>query len=84
MIIIIISHNLCVIYDYHSICIVVIRLWLCTFTLAVAEGAVLLLPISMLANEALLVFPNNYYLQWVQASLIHGWLKTINVRANFF
>jgi LMBR1-like membrane protein len=48
------------------------RLWLCTFTLAVSVGAVLLLPVSILANEALLVFPNSYYLQWVNSSLIHG------------
>ena len=32
----------------------------------------LLLPISIGANEAVHAFPNSYYLQWVQSSLIHG------------
>ncbi|KAK3519151.1 hypothetical protein QTP70_018835 [Hemibagrus guttatus] len=49
-----------------------IVLWLCTFTLSVAVGAVLLLPISILSNEVLLSFPHNYYMQWLNGSLIHG------------
>ncbi|GAA6100514.1 limb region 1 homolog-like protein isoform X1 [Tachysurus ichikawai] len=49
-----------------------IALWLCTFTLSVAMGAVLLLPISILSNEVLLSFPHNYYMQWLNGSLIHG------------
>lgn len=58
---------------YVLTCIAVcFRLWLCTFTLSVSGGAVLLLPISIVANEALLMFPNSYYLQWMNTSLIHG------------
>ncbi len=49
-----------------------ISLWICTFTLAVSGGAVLLLPMSVMANEVLLLYPNSYYLQWVNSSLIHG------------
>ncbi|KAM8829637.1 limb region 1 homolog-like protein isoform 2-T2 [Synchiropus picturatus] len=48
------------------------RLWLCTFTLSVAVCAVLLLPISILSNEVLLSFPQSYYMQWLNGSLIHG------------
>uniref|UniRef100_A0A8C9FZG1 Limb development membrane protein 1 like n=1 Tax=Pavo cristatus TaxID=9049 RepID=A0A8C9FZG1_PAVCR len=48
------------------------RLGLCTFTLAVALGAVLLLPFSIISNEVLLSFPHNYYIQWLNGSLIHG------------
>uniref|UniRef100_A0A8D0AV35 Limb development membrane protein 1-like n=1 Tax=Sander lucioperca TaxID=283035 RepID=A0A8D0AV35_SANLU len=48
------------------------RLWLCTFTLSVAVCAVLLLPISILSNEVLLTFPQSYYMQWLNGSLIHG------------
>lgn len=48
------------------------RLWLCTFTLSVAVCAVLLLPISILSNEVLLIFPHSYYMQWLNGSLIHG------------
>uniref|UniRef100_A0A8B9H0C1 Limb development membrane protein 1 like n=1 Tax=Astyanax mexicanus TaxID=7994 RepID=A0A8B9H0C1_ASTMX len=49
-----------------------IVLWLCTFTLSVAVCAVLLLPISILSNEVLLTFPQSYYMQWLNGSLIHG------------
>uniref|UniRef100_A0A3B4UGR7 Limb development membrane protein 1-like n=1 Tax=Seriola dumerili TaxID=41447 RepID=A0A3B4UGR7_SERDU len=48
------------------------ELWLCTFTLSVAVCAVLLLPISILSNEVLLTFPQSYYMQWLNGSLIHG------------
>ena len=48
------------------------RLWICTFTLAVSGGAVLLLPMSIVANEVLLIYPKSYYLQWVNTSLIQG------------
>ncbi|XP_038578495.1 limb region 1 homolog-like protein isoform X2 [Micropterus salmoides] len=34
--------------------------------------AVLLLPISILSNEVLLTFPQSYYMQWLNGSLIHG------------
>ncbi|KAG6927337.1 limb development membrane protein 1 like [Chelydra serpentina] len=49
-----------------------IALSMCTFTLAVSLGAVLLLPFSILTNEVLLFFPHNYYIQWLNGSLIHG------------
>ncbi|XP_034028302.1 limb region 1 homolog-like protein [Thalassophryne amazonica] len=49
-----------------------IVLWLCTFTLSVAVCAVLLLPISILSNEVLLIFPQSYYMQWLNGSLIRG------------
>ncbi|XP_010879925.2 limb region 1 homolog-like protein [Esox lucius] len=48
-----------------------IALWLCTFTLSVSVGAVLLLPLSILSNEVLLSFPQSYYMQWLNGSLIH-------------
>lgn len=59
-----------------------VALWLCTFTLAVSGGAVLLLPISIIGNEALLMFPNSYYLQWMNASLIHGLWNSIFLFSN--
>uniref|UniRef100_A0A8C7H5F9 Limb development membrane protein 1 n=1 Tax=Oncorhynchus kisutch TaxID=8019 RepID=A0A8C7H5F9_ONCKI len=49
-----------------------ISLYLCTFTLAMSGGAVLLLPFSIISNEILLSFPKNYYIQWLNGSLIHG------------
>uniref|UniRef100_A0A452SL84 Limb development membrane protein 1 n=1 Tax=Ursus americanus TaxID=9643 RepID=A0A452SL84_URSAM len=50
-----------------------ISLFLSTFTLAVSAGAVLLLPFSIISNEILLSFPQNYYIQWLNGSLIHGY-----------
>ena len=43
----------------------------CTFTFAVSVGAIFLLPMSIIANEAILSFPNSYYLQWLNSSLIY-------------
>uniref|UniRef100_A0A8C9VUF2 Limb development membrane protein 1 like n=1 Tax=Scleropages formosus TaxID=113540 RepID=A0A8C9VUF2_SCLFO len=47
-------------------------LWLCTFSLSVSIGAILLLPLSILSNEVLLSFPDSYYMQWLNGSLVHG------------
>ncbi|KAK2496477.1 hypothetical protein MC885_000806 [Smutsia gigantea] len=49
-----------------------ISLFLSTLTLAVAAGAALLLPFSIISNEVLLAFPQSYYIQWLNGSLIHG------------
>ncbi|XP_069853276.1 limb region 1 protein homolog isoform X4 [Dipodomys merriami] len=49
-----------------------ISLFLSTFTLAVSAGTVLLLPFSIVSNEILLSFPQSYYIQWLNGSLIHG------------
>uniref|UniRef100_A0A8C6UZP4 Limb development membrane protein 1 n=1 Tax=Neogobius melanostomus TaxID=47308 RepID=A0A8C6UZP4_9GOBI len=49
-----------------------ISLYLCTFTLAVSGGAVFLLPFSIISNEILQSFPKNYYIQWLNGSLIHA------------
>jgi len=54
-----------------------ISISLCTFTLATCIGAVLLLPISIIANEVILIYPNSFYWKWLNSSLIHGlWNKT--------
>lgn len=49
-----------------------ISLWLCTFSLAVSVGAALLLPISIASNEVLIMYPNSYYVKWLNSSLIQG------------
>lgn len=49
-----------------------ISTWLCTFSLAVSIGAVLLLPISIISNEVLIIYPNSYYVKWLNSSLIQG------------
>ncbi|KAJ8727404.1 hypothetical protein PYW07_001523 [Mythimna separata] len=49
-----------------------ISLWLCTFALAVSLGSALLLPVSIVSNEVLILYPNSYYVKWLNSSLIQG------------
>ncbi|CAH3174623.1 unnamed protein product [Porites lobata] len=49
-----------------------ISFWLCNFTLTVSLGAVLLLPMSIFSNEIMIMYPNSYYIKWLNGSLIHG------------
>lgn len=49
-----------------------ISLWLCSFSLSISTGAALLLPISIISNEVLLLYPNSYYVKWLNSSLIQG------------
>ena len=55
------------------------RFWLCTFTLTVSLGAVLLLPMSIFSNEIMIMYPNSYYIKWLNGSLIHGTLYCIQL-----
>uniref|UniRef100_A0A8C3B028 Limb development membrane protein 1 n=1 Tax=Cyclopterus lumpus TaxID=8103 RepID=A0A8C3B028_CYCLU len=59
-----------------------ISFYLCTFTLAVSGGAVFLLPFSIISNEILLSFPKNYYIQWLNGSLIHGLWNLVSLFSN--
>lgn len=56
-----------------------ISLWLCTLALAVSIGATLLLPVSIASNEVLILYPNSYYVKWLNSSLIQGECKNDNV-----
>lgn len=63
--------------DYYSsdedeVMVYRISTWLCSFSLAVSVGAVLLLPISIISNEVLVNYPNSYYIKWLNSSLIQG------------
>lgn len=49
-----------------------ISLWICTLSMAVSIAAVLLIPFSICSNEILLRYPNHYYIQWLNDSLIHS------------
>ncbi|KAK0416651.1 hypothetical protein QR680_012609 [Steinernema hermaphroditum] len=59
-----------------------ISLWICTFSLAVAFGAVTLLPFSILGSEVLQAYPTNWYLQWLNWSLIHSMWNYVFVLSN--
>ncbi|XP_017891116.1 protein Lilipod isoform X5 [Ceratina calcarata] len=59
-----------------------ISLWLCTVALAVSVGATLLLPVSIASNEVLILYPNSYYVKWLNSSLIQeGFVGYRNVRS---
>ncbi|XP_071443532.1 protein Lilipod [Hetaerina americana] len=49
-----------------------ISILLCTISLAVSVGAVLLLPMSIAGNEVLLLYPKSYYVKWLNTSLVQG------------
>ncbi|XP_050491575.1 LMBR1-like protein lilipod isoform X2 [Bombus vancouverensis nearcticus] len=61
-----------------------ISLWLCTVALAVSVGATLLLPVSIASNEVLILYPNSYYVKWLNSSLIQegfvGYKKGVMAR----
>ncbi|TMS16421.1 Limb region 1 protein-like protein [Larimichthys crocea] len=43
---------------------------------------VFLLPFSIISNEILLSFPKNYYIQWLNGSLIHGLWNLVSLFSN--
>lgn len=58
--------------DEEEVTVYRISTWLCTFSLAVSLGAVLLLPISIISNEVLIIYPKSYYIKWLNSSLVQG------------
>lgn len=58
--------------DEDEVTVYRISLWLCTVALAVSIGATLLLPVSIASNEVLILYPNSYYVKWLNSSLIQG------------
>lgn len=59
-----------------------ISLWLCAAALAVSIGAALLLPVSIASNEVLILYPNSYYVKWLNSSLIQGLWELIFLFSN--
>ncbi|KAK8390021.1 hypothetical protein O3P69_012913 [Scylla paramamosain] len=59
-----------------------IALWLCTFSLSVSLGAVLLLPVSILSNEVLTLYRDSLYVQWLNLSLVQGLWNVIFLLSN--
>lgn len=45
---------------------------ICTFSLTVSAIMIFMLPLSILANEVLIVFPQSYYVQWINAELLQN------------
>ena len=59
-----------------------ISFFICTFSLAVATGAALLLPISTIANEILHRYPGSWFFKWLNTSLINGIWNLIFILSN--
>ncbi|CAG2120792.1 unnamed protein product, partial [Medioppia subpectinata] len=59
-----------------------ISLWMCTFSLAVSIGTALLLPFSIVTNEVIILYPDSYYIQWLNDSLIHSLWSYVFVFSN--
>jgi hypothetical protein len=45
---------------------------MCTFSLATSLTAAFLLPVSIVSNEILFLYPQNYYVKWLNSDLIQG------------
>ncbi|KAL1132746.1 hypothetical protein AAG570_010698, partial [Ranatra chinensis] len=58
--------------DEDEVTVYKISLYLCVFSLSVAICAALLLPISIISNEILHLYPKSYYVKWLNHSLIQG------------
>lgn len=66
------DHEDCYSSDEDELTVYRISVWLCTFALTVTIGSLLLLPISVISNEVLLIYPDSYYVKWLNSSLIQG------------
>ncbi|XP_054153171.1 protein Lilipod-like [Oppia nitens] len=59
-----------------------ISLWMCTISMAVSIGTALLLPFSIVTNEVIILYPDSYYIQWLNDSLIHSLWSYVFVFSN--
>ena len=70
--------------DDDEVTVYRISLWLCAVALAISIGATLLLPISIASNEVLILYPNSYYVKWLNSSLIQGNQTFFYIKLNLF
>ncbi|VDM18476.1 unnamed protein product [Hydatigera taeniaeformis] len=52
---------------------------ICTATMALSIIMLFMLPLSILANEVLILFPDCYYVQWISAGLLHTFFVFVQV-----
>ncbi|KAF7634031.1 hypothetical protein Mgra_00006556 [Meloidogyne graminicola] len=52
-------------------CVYRISTWICANSLSISIGSVTLLPFSVLGAEVLQLYPDNFYLKWLNFSLIN-------------
>lgn len=68
--------------DYEDAVADRVRIWICTFALATCFGAVLLLPMSIIASEVIKIAPQSIYWKWLNSSLLHGLWNLIFLFSN--
>ncbi|RMZ94477.1 LMBR1L [Brachionus plicatilis] len=68
--------------DYEDAVADRVRIWICTFALATCFGAVLLLPMSIIASEVIKITPQSIYWKWLNSSLLHGLWNLIFLFSN--
>ncbi|CAH8501430.1 unnamed protein product [Schistosoma turkestanicum] len=54
-------------------------LGICTFTLTIGLTSCSLLPFTIISNEILIIFPQSYYVQWLNGELIQDLILLINI-----
>lgn len=52
---------------------------ICTATMALSIIMFFMLPLSILANEVLILFPNCYYVQWISAGLLRTFFVFVQI-----
>jgi len=48
-----------------------VALYICAAMGAISIGAILMLPLSMLGNEVVHLYPRSYWVQWINGALVH-------------
>lgn len=59
-----------------------ISLYICAFTMSISCGAFLMLPMSMVGNEVVHLYPHSYWVQWLNGALIHSLWELIYILSN--
>jgi len=49
-----------------------VALYICAAIKAISIGAILMLPMSMLGNEVVHLYPRSYWVQWINGALVHS------------
>lgn len=68
--------------DEEDVLVYRISLWMCTFSMAISIGAAFLLPFSLITNEVLILYPDNYYMQWLNVGLVQSLWNNVFLFSN--
>ena len=69
-------------FDVEDAVVYRVSLWMCTFSLATSMGAALLLPFTVVTNEVLVIYPDNYYIAWLNEGLVQSLWNKVFVCSN--